>query len=342
MADVPLVSVNLASLAIESFLYGIFFVLFVTTTWFLLQRAKHEQAGIQSAFRRPLFLAGIAMFLTITAHWVLSVVRAFDAFVHFDGGKSPLEFYAYPSRPAAIAKIGLVNVTLLLGDAILIYRLWVISGYCRMIVALPIVFFLGSLASCAALTYLASRANAATGSFYTPEDFSTAAATTFTLVTNILCSSLIAFKLWRTHADVGLAGVKAYGGGNLKLTRVLVICIESAVLYVTWTALYLGVYASRSVLQLAIADAWGPISGIAFMLISARVALVRAQSQQSAASYVNDLALAVSANNVGAVFERPTTPPCDTVKTDGEDVGNIVGDEENVRTLMLGTLDDGS
>ena len=74
---IPLVSANVATIFLESFLYGNFFVLTVSSVYLLAYRQKrilasqHPQgaAGAVAAglLRSPMFLGAISLFITITA-----------------------------------------------------------------------------------------------------------------------------------------------------------------------------------------------------------------------------------------------------------------------------------
>lgn len=67
--ELSIVSVNLATVPMESFLYGIFTVLFVASTWLLLQRDRDQRnAGVSSRpiWRTPMFLAAVFMYLMLT------------------------------------------------------------------------------------------------------------------------------------------------------------------------------------------------------------------------------------------------------------------------------------
>lgn len=79
MADtaVPLVSANIATIFLESFLYGNFFVLTITSVYLLAYRRKrllasqHPQGAARAVaavlFRSPMFLGAISLFVTITS-----------------------------------------------------------------------------------------------------------------------------------------------------------------------------------------------------------------------------------------------------------------------------------
>lgn len=74
---VPLVSANVATIFLESFLYGNFFVLTVSSIYLLAYRqrrllaSQHPQGSSKAVaaglFRSPMFLGAISLAVTITA-----------------------------------------------------------------------------------------------------------------------------------------------------------------------------------------------------------------------------------------------------------------------------------
>ena len=72
VAELSLISVNLATVCMESFLYGIFFILWATSTYLFLRRDKQTSqlsAAVSSRpmWRTPMFMAGSLICVTVTA-----------------------------------------------------------------------------------------------------------------------------------------------------------------------------------------------------------------------------------------------------------------------------------
>lgn len=73
MAAIPLISANLATICVQSFFYGIFFVLFIVSMY--LRVYRQHQLSEQSVpannppllYIAPMFIAAICLFMTITA-----------------------------------------------------------------------------------------------------------------------------------------------------------------------------------------------------------------------------------------------------------------------------------
>ena len=67
-----LIPVNLATVCLESFLYGVFFILYGTSTYLLVRQGQQKVAAeglrsrTNSVYKAPMFLAALIIFLTVT------------------------------------------------------------------------------------------------------------------------------------------------------------------------------------------------------------------------------------------------------------------------------------
>lgn len=72
LSQVPVVDANLATVCLESALYGIFIILFLTSTGLTIVRNRYQKHGAQTATKKstwlnPMFMASVALALTVTA-----------------------------------------------------------------------------------------------------------------------------------------------------------------------------------------------------------------------------------------------------------------------------------
>ncbi|OBZ73540.1 hypothetical protein A0H81_05883 [Grifola frondosa] len=67
-----------------------------------------------------MFVAAVILSTTVTAHWIMTVIRAFDAFINFEGGTQPLLFYGNLSDITEVVKTGFLMTSLVVGDAMII------------------------------------------------------------------------------------------------------------------------------------------------------------------------------------------------------------------------------
>jgi len=295
MARISIVAANLASLSLESLLYGAFALLFAASTYLFAYRAMlGPSPGVRSMFKRPLFAASLVLFVCITSYWILTVLRSIHAF----SDSTPRIAATYFSDLRAVtevSKVALLTASLMVGDLVLVYRLWIISGKSKRTLVFPLLSFSGSIAS--SIAGMRSMVRAVVegdvldgGVFVTDIAAPTTVFCILTLLTNVLCAATIAWFLWRTHTRVE---PKVYR--SFDLMRVLSTCIESAALYVIWAAFYLAVYIARSDLQYIVLDCWCPIAGIAFMLINVRVSLAFIREvEQSTTHYAPTVVFAPS------------------------------------------------
>ncbi|KAK0480493.1 hypothetical protein EDD18DRAFT_1312327 [Armillaria luteobubalina] len=277
--DVPLVSANLATVAVESLLYGIFLVLDITSITLLFTRENSFSPGTTrtssfAVMQRPMFIGAVILLVSITGHWICTVVRLFDAVVKFEGGRQALQYYADLSQTTEVVKTGFLTGSVVTGDAMIIYRLWIVWGFNYRVIVFPLGTLVGLAVCGVGITYQFAK--------YTPgqDVFATVAGRwitsdcVFTLLTNVYCSSMIAWYIYRTHK------VSSSVGGS-KIMSVLAIFIESAAIYTqprrTWTIFFMITYLIKTNIQFNTVDFWPEAAGIAFSLINVRIGLGWAQ-----------------------------------------------------------------
>ncbi|KAH9934353.1 uncharacterized protein B0H18DRAFT_556634 [Fomitopsis serialis] len=281
MPQVPLVSANVATIFMESFFYGIFFVLSISSIYLLTYRQKrmlqtthpiHAAAPVFSALcKTPMFLGAIALSITITAHWILTCIRAFQAFVHFEDGTDPLAFYGDLKQMTEVVKTGFLMTSLVIGDAMVIYRLWIIWNRRLSIVIFPLCTLAGLTACGVGITYQFTQYYPGENVFVSQAGRWITSDCAFTLCTNVYSTTLIAYRVWNSQRHV-----KAYTGANV--LSMLATFVESAALYTSWTTFFFISYQTHSNLQFTAVDTWAEMSGISFMLINVRVGLGWAQT----------------------------------------------------------------
>ncbi|TFK34262.1 hypothetical protein BDQ12DRAFT_613811 [Crucibulum laeve] len=278
--QLSLVSISLATVCVIGCLYGLFFVLFGASLYTLIlrQRSFSTQPNMQQASSSLtlLILSSILIFMAITVHTIFVFVRLFQAFVWYKRGSAPLEFYADLSQPTEVAKTFIMVTAVVIADAMIIYRLWIIWSYSIAIILFPIFTLFGAVACGIGTTYQFTQ--------YKPgENISTSQAGHWimslfvaTLCTNIYSTVCIAGRIIKINR-----GSIIYEGGSLM--SVVAIVIESAAIFTAWSIFGITSLLSKSNLQFITADLWSTISGISFMLINVRVGLGWAHSGKSQA-----------------------------------------------------------
>ncbi|KZT01335.1 uncharacterized protein LAESUDRAFT_686826 [Laetiporus sulphureus 93-53] len=270
MIQEPLVSVNLATVSMEAFFYGIFFVLSTTSIYLLVLKQRASIGPLRATppplHRNPMFIGAIALSTTITAHWILTVTRSFDAFVYHEGGSNPIGFFGNLKQTTEVVKTGFIMATLVIGDSMVIYRLWIIWNYRSAVIIFPLCTLVGLTVCGVGITYQFSQYDPGEDVFLSAAGRWITSDCVFTLCTNVYSSFMITLRVWRSYVSI-----RNYAGANL--LGVLATIIESAALYTSWTIFFFVTYQTGSNLQFTAVDTFAVISGISFMLINVRVGL---------------------------------------------------------------------
>ncbi|KAJ7830638.1 hypothetical protein B0H14DRAFT_2593185 [Mycena olivaceomarginata] len=266
MAQLSFISVIILSVIVESFLYGIFVVSFFGALYLRLSNHRdHSGRGSRTkGFWGPITVPTIATFATCTA-----------AFGSSGDSSAALEFYLQPSQPLVVIQSVLVILTNLIGDAIIIQRLWFIWNRGLPVIVVPILSWLGVITShkfasfgvCSVIPlnpispgnkYLLQATLRATDCFMGSQD------------DDIV---FIAWKIWRTNC-----ATEAIGGGLLMY--VLAILIESAAIWaygllglLVWAVFFAVTTQTGSSLQILAIGIAPPIIGLVDTLIYLRVGL---------------------------------------------------------------------
>ncbi|KAJ7138223.1 hypothetical protein C8R44DRAFT_868541 [Mycena epipterygia] len=269
MPGITVLPANLAALVLESCLYGILLLLFISTLYFLASRrtlAGHNQPTKHHFTSLP-FLGVTALFLVITAHWSLAIYQSFFSFINLGSADAESAFYTDLSQSSEIAKYALVFTSILLGEFLVIHRLWIIWGRNRWVPLFPIGSSIGVLVSCIGILYETIRPEP--GLLFAKE-MAPWVATGFalSLITNVYSTAFIAYRISR------IARVKSVT--ESRLLSFLAILVESAALQTFWlsfTAITMLATAASPAADYIVANAFPPIIGIANLLIHARVGL---------------------------------------------------------------------
>jgi len=234
----------------------------------LFEYAETAQArGLRrerAIWRSPILCGGAVLFVAVTGHWILTIDRLFMAFVTVDNGANPLGFYGDFSQATQIMQSSFLLTSLAIVDGLFVHRLWTVWSHNRYVVIFPSITLLGLIVSTFGVTYDFSQ--------FKPGDDVNALANgwivadcVFTVFTNLYCTALISWRLWRIQSIL-----KPNGGRTL--TSVLAIIVESAALSAAWAVFFISAYAAKSNLRFLI-DVTPAIVGASNMLIYVRVGL---------------------------------------------------------------------
>ncbi|KAF9452075.1 hypothetical protein P691DRAFT_772549 [Macrolepiota fuliginosa MF-IS2] len=254
---------------LENAFYGGFFVLYTISSLLLYQRRKFllNQAryghgnGLDSADKERLQtmrfweITGGIMFALVTAHWMLTYILYL--------GEPP----DMSARMIVFAKVLLSEATLVVGDLVIIHRLWIVGNKSKLLIAFPLFAMVSFFVFAIPLSweyYLVYSRKPLSWILRQPVWLMGVVASTLSV--NVYCTVLMSWKIWRANR-----GARRYGGGQL--THVIVILVESAALYSFWMATVLGLLIARHPFYIDSYDIATELYGLCTMLISVRVGL---------------------------------------------------------------------
>ncbi|KAJ7722605.1 hypothetical protein B0H16DRAFT_1600104 [Mycena metata] len=286
-----LLAVNLAALTCSSLFYGMFLVLSSTSMYllvarYLANRSRSRTTGTPqpSIFQSTVFIAAIGLFGAVTAHWITTVYRAFLAFVYFQHGEAAPEFYADAAQVTEMVQEGFLMISILIGDSLIIHRLWVVWEHRLAVVVFPVCSLM-ALTMCSAVSmYTVSRRSRAAAHDIFSDPWLTSNCV-LTLVTNVYSTGFITYKIWNITRIA-----RPIGGSNLR--DFLVIVVESAAIYATWAIFFTATYQTRSVVQFLVIQAAPEVVGIVNALIHTRVGLGWAIEAQTNSPPASEMAFA--------------------------------------------------
>ncbi|KAI0667531.1 hypothetical protein C8Q78DRAFT_386395 [Trametes maxima] len=272
------IGVNIAEACIESVLFGIFFVLAMTSLAVLVGRNSNRSSSVSARsclseriWTSPLFIATIILLMSVTSHWLISVRRIFDAFVDYAGGQAPMEYYLTVEAPTQVVATAFVVASVIVGDIILTYRIWVVWDRRLPMIVFPTLCTMAYAAMGISVVQLFAT--------YAPGEtiFTEAARRRIVVLTsgmrrtNVYGTGSIAYRIWASNR--AMKHGHAFTGVGLTVSEALVIFIESAAFYTFWTLFFVVAYAANSLLEAFAFHCIPAATGISFMLIVVRVGL---------------------------------------------------------------------
>jgi len=260
----PLDKTFLVATWLESLVYGCFLVVFLLGVWVNINYTKGR-----NTHHRIMFLVSIVMFCIATMHVGMNCFRLIRGYVDFrlaPGG--PVGYLGTLSTWDHIFKDTLYATQSILGDAVAVYRCWILwRGDYRLII-FPAMLLIASTVSGYMVCGLYTTVDP-TATVFDPRLANWI--TTFYSVAvaqNIITTGLMSFRLWqveRTSSQYRL------GSGNF--LPVLLILVESAALYLFVEILLLSLYAVNYNAQYILLECVTPIVGITFNVITIRITL---------------------------------------------------------------------
>ncbi|KAJ7458976.1 hypothetical protein FB451DRAFT_1372151, partial [Mycena latifolia] len=215
--------VNLVSIILGTLCYGIYFTIFSTSMYLLLARTSGGP-GLKKYFpvlRSVAFVSGCALFISVTVDWALTCERIVQGFIYFENGLAANTYFGITSQVTNTISGVCLALSFVIGDGMIIYRLWVVWGFRITVIILPTLSLIGLLISLSiTLAGTVQSRNLAAFAGVAPIGVCI-------LFTNFYCTGLIAWKVWQTTKHAAPVG-------GLNMRHFVAIVVESAAIYTAW------------------------------------------------------------------------------------------------------------
>lgn len=257
----PIDAAQVVGLFMESVFYGIFLVSF-----FSCMRVLLWSEGWFKPFHiinKKMFLAALTMFIFASLDVAFGLRHNLDAFIAFEG--DPIDEFTKTSNWLNVMKMVCYVAQTFVGDSILLFRCWIVYGRNWLIICVPVVLWLGT-AACGAMTVYIEATFDTSGQLLNASSlvpFITSMLC-LTLATNVLTTSLIVHRIWNIRKPFKHRSAVVV---NSPLTRVLVVLIESGLMYTFSIIILFGLYMASNNGQYGVSNAVVQIIGITFNLI---------------------------------------------------------------------------
>ncbi|KAJ7150112.1 hypothetical protein C8R43DRAFT_1006274 [Mycena crocata] len=258
------------SIAVVSTLfYGMFLVVLATALYLrvLLPNGRTSYSTIARSPLLPVLVGTVILFVTITTHWALLLVTLYSALNQT--AIPAFFFYQNSQTPAALARHLFLFLSWIIGDLLIIYRLWTVWAHNKLVIIFPVLTWIGLCVSGAGLNVVISRHDSNPLHLVPLIDGWFTSELVFTICTTLYCTAMFAFRIWSSGRHLGAAGA------TTGLMTILGNVVQSAALYTAWIILTFVVYKLGLTANFWAFESSPGVVGVTNMLIYVRVGLER-------------------------------------------------------------------
>ncbi|KAA1477169.1 hypothetical protein DENSPDRAFT_756965, partial [Dentipellis sp. KUC8613] len=170
-------------------------------------------------------------------HIIVSFVRAIDAFLFLAGSpKGGTVYFENFKNALYIVKDSCFIIQTALGDAVNVWRCFVVWGRRLPVIVAPVIMMIGGVVSASLSLATAATLSPGTTIFTLPKRWITAGAVLM-MCTNVYCTAAICFKIYKSGH---------YQASFSNLLPVLVVIVETGSIYTAALLAFLGTYLSGS------------------------------------------------------------------------------------------------
>ncbi|KAH8102037.1 hypothetical protein BXZ70DRAFT_1006664 [Cristinia sonorae] len=264
MKQFPLDKTFIIATWLEALVYGFFFCLFCASLY-----VNISMRAAQDHHSRVMFYIGIVMFVMATVHLAMNCYRMIQGYVVHVNDPGGAVAYIGDLRPwDHIFKDTIYATTEIFGDAVAIYRTWIIWNRDWKVIILPVILCIVSIVSGYAVCGLYVTVDP-TATVFNPvltQWIKTFYATV--VVQSILTTGLMSYRIWNTDRRTA-----HFRTAKSNLLPVLKILVESAALLLFVETLLLCLYLANYNAQYILLESVTPIVGITFTAITIRISL---------------------------------------------------------------------
>ncbi|KAH8106700.1 hypothetical protein BXZ70DRAFT_914721 [Cristinia sonorae] len=260
---------------LETLVYGFFLCLFFATIYVHFEVRKSHDTHSQ-----VMFGVGVVFFVLATIHLAMNCYRLVRGYVDF--ALAPGGAAAYLSELAPwdhVFKDTIYATTELLGDAISIYRCWVVWDRNWKIIVLPTILLIVSIISGYTVIGLYTTIQTTDTVFDNRLERWVSTFYAVAVVQSSMTTGLMMYRIWQAEKRTA-----AYRTTRSPLRPLLWILLESAALLVIVEIVLLALYTAGYNSQYLLLEPITPIVGITFTSISLRIGLHRKEEASNGAS----------------------------------------------------------
>ncbi|KAI0675869.1 hypothetical protein C8Q78DRAFT_964526 [Trametes maxima] len=254
---------ELAGLAAEGALYGVFVCLFFVCGYDLVDR----RIRLKSQLSWPMVLAGTLLILLATARFIVDCTNIFVAFIRHDPREARLAYLLDVTEPLFTTKHSIFISTLLVGDSFVNYRCWIVWGR-NIWVVLPSITL--SLISTGSGGYLMWAYTHLPNQTIPSEAHWLTVLFSLSLVANALATSLLAYRIWSIDRQL-MDAVDRDIAGQSRLSPIVRIVLESGVMNAAYLLVFVMTLEFGSQALEIISEMAVPLTGIIFSIVILRV-----------------------------------------------------------------------
>ncbi|KAG6917361.1 hypothetical protein DXG01_002826 [Tephrocybe rancida] len=266
----PVGPARLAGLYVESVILGLYLVTFVNTLHALFF-AGTRWKRIREIHKTMSFVA-LFMFVNVALGSATSVFVVWKAYVLSPPGKGEATFSELSSWPVVLKSADLLTQTTI-GDAMLIYRCWIVYGRSWLVIIPSFVLWLGGTVCSVFLVYY--EATTTTSALITASKLHPygVAFWASTVSLNIITTTLLVWPIWKVARHHEQFAYQSTNSGSLNIMKdVTYVIIESGLMYTVAAFMTFVTYTTKHNSLYIVSSAEVGIAGIAFNLIITRTA----------------------------------------------------------------------